>query len=179
MTRGRFALVVLGALFGLAFSARAEASPEVDRGNALLRSRGCVACHSTDGTPRTGPSFRGLWGRSRPVEVGPAGAGKVQDVVVDEAYLARALREPDAEIAAGYPRGNMPRFAASDEDVHALAAALRAIDEAPGNVASSGARGGSILPLALAAAAFAALHFLLSAIPVRKRLSGALKQGGF
>jgi uncharacterized membrane protein/mono/diheme cytochrome c family protein len=148
------------------------ASPDAERGHKIMRARGCGACHSSDGTARVGPTFRGLWGRTRPVNAN----GDVHDVLVDEAYVARALREPDSEIAAGYPRGNMPRFDATDDDVRAVAAALRELDAVP---RSSTERGGSILPLVIAAAAFAGMHFLLSSIPVRKRLIGALKQGGF
>jgi uncharacterized membrane protein len=90
-----------------------------------------------------------------------------------------SLRDPDAQVAAGYPRGNMPRFDLSDDDIKALAAALHDIQSAPGNVESSGARGGSILPLAVAAALFPGLHFLLSSIPVRKRLIAMVKPRGF
>ena len=45
----------------------AGASPEESKrkeGEELLRAKGCTGCHSLDGTPRVGPSLKGLLGRS-------------------------------------------------------------------------------------------------------------------
>lgn len=153
----------------------AVAKTDLERGAALVRSRGCTACHSIDGTSRVGPSFLGVWGSSHPVALR---AGGTEQVVVDEAYLARSLRDPDAQITLGFPSGNMPEWAsASDEDVRAIAAVLASHKTEPSG--DSTRRGGSIVPLALCAAAFAFLHFLLSAVPVRQKIIQAVQLKGF
>jgi len=78
----------------------AQGSPTAqDPGEELLASLGCLGCHSRDGSPLVGPSFQGLAGRTVRVEKD----GRVQELVVDEAYLRRALLEPNAEIVEGYP----------------------------------------------------------------------------
>ncbi len=171
-----FAVVVV-TLLASTLAWAAKPTTPVERGQALLRVKGCAACHSLDGTPRSGPTFKGMWGRSRPVQ--ERDTGDTHPVTIDEAYVARSLRDPDAQIAAGYPRGSMPRFDLGDEDVAAIAAALREIESAPGNVQSSGQRGGSIVPLALSAAAFAGLHFLLSSLSVRRRVIAKMGDKGF
>lgn len=138
------------------------------RGESLLKSKGCTACHSLDGSPRVGPSFLGMWGKARDV----VRAGSPGTVVVDEAYLARSLRDPDAEIAAGFPRGNMPRFDLPDADVTAIASALAELkDPKPAPAA------GSMTPLALSVLGFVGFHFILSSIPVRKRLGAVFGKG--
>ncbi|MBX3227311.1 MAG: NnrU family protein [Labilithrix sp.] len=144
---------------------------DAQRGVTLLRDKGCLTCHSVDGTARTGPTFKALWGRKRPV----ASGGDVREVVVDEAYLARSIREPDAEVVAGYRAGTMPRADVTDDEVHAMALAL----QDPTAFTSAPIRGGSVFPLASAAAAFVLLHFALSSIPVRTQLIAALKAKGF
>lgn len=148
------------------------ARTEAERGASLLKAKGCLACHSTDGTARTGPTFKGMWGHPHPVRTD----GSARTAVVDEAYVARALREPDADVPAGYNAGTMPRIDLPDADVKAIVAALQskeALESAPS------ARGGSIVPLASAAIAFVVLHFILSSIPVRRQVIAALKEKGF
>src|SRR4051812_37902648 len=137
-----------------------EVMTEGEWGAALLQSKGCLACHSTDGTARTGPTFKGLWGSDRRVITN----GEARTVYADEAYIARSLRDPDADIAAGYKAGAMPRVELSDADVHGIARALQMPEALE---AARSARGGSIVPLASAAIAFVLLHFILSSMPVR------------
>ncbi len=68
-------------------------------GIALLQKKGCLACHSTDGTKKIGPTFKGLMG-SRIIIMA---AGKEQEITVDEAYLKKSIMEPQAEIVKGFP----------------------------------------------------------------------------
>lgn len=68
-------------------------------GAGLLKEKGCLACHSTDGTNKVGPTFKGLFGsRVRVVT-----AGKEHEVTADEEYLKRAVMDPGADIVKGYP----------------------------------------------------------------------------
>jgi mono/diheme cytochrome c family protein len=50
----------------------------------------CSACHSTDGSPETGPSLRGVGTH-------------------DAAYLFQSIVYPNDQIAAGYAAGIMPQ----------------------------------------------------------------------
>lgn len=91
----------------------------VAQGQALAESKGCVACHSVDGSPRVGPSWKGLWGSQRPLADGSS-------VLADEAYVRRAIRDPQAQLARGFPPV-MPPSALSDEELEALTAYLRSL----------------------------------------------------
>ncbi len=74
----------------------------VKRGAKLARRFGCATCHSLDGSRRPGPTWKGLYGQKRALANG-------QEVVAAEAYLRRAIVNPDAEIAQGFPKGMMPK----------------------------------------------------------------------
>ncbi|MGQ0593111.1 MAG: redoxin domain-containing protein, partial [Gammaproteobacteria bacterium] len=75
-----------------------EDEPSARRGRRLAEQRGCLTCHSTDGTKGVGPSWKSA------TEVELADGRKVPR---DRDYLARAILDPDAEIVAGYPKGVM------------------------------------------------------------------------
>ncbi|HIE22574.1 MAG TPA: cytochrome c [Acidimicrobiia bacterium] len=65
------------------------------RGEALATQLGCLACHSTDGTPGVGPTWKGLAGSSRPLASG-------ESVVADDAYLLNSIVEPAEQVVAGF-----------------------------------------------------------------------------
>ncbi len=73
-------------------------SPQAREGWELVQKRGCLACHNTDGSVTIGPSWRGLVGRRETV----VAEGREREVVVDEAYLRRAILDPAAEVVKGY-----------------------------------------------------------------------------
>jgi cytochrome c oxidase subunit 2 len=68
-------------------------------GEDLLRQRGCLACHSTDGSPLVGPTFKGFFGSSMETVTN----GKQRTVVADEAYIEMSIVDPAADIAKGFP----------------------------------------------------------------------------
>jgi cytochrome c oxidase subunit 2 len=69
------------------------------RGEALVRDKGCIACHSLDGTARVGPSFAGIFGRKTTVVTD----GREREIIVDEDYLRRSILDPTADIVKGFP----------------------------------------------------------------------------
>lgn len=75
-------------------------SPTAQRGLRLAEQRDCLKCHSTDGTPREGPSWKDLAGSQVALT-----DGRIQ--VRDRSYLTRAIFDPDTEIPAGYAKGLM------------------------------------------------------------------------
>jgi cytochrome c oxidase subunit 2 len=78
---------------------RSEQGKTEHPGKELLEKHGCLGCHSLDGSPRVGPTFKGLWGRSATVLTG----GVERTLTVDEAYLRRSILEPMADIVKGFP----------------------------------------------------------------------------
>jgi mono/diheme cytochrome c family protein len=85
-------------------------------GATLYQQKGCVGCHSIDGTTagKTGPTFKALYGSSVKL-VG----GAVRKA--DDAYLRRAILDPAREIVSGFEPG-MPTFRGvlSDAEVTSL-----------------------------------------------------------
>jgi cytochrome c oxidase subunit 2 len=67
-------------------------------GKKLAADRGCLACHSLDGKPGVGPTFKGIMGRQETVVTG----GKERSITVDEEYLRKSIREPNADIVKGF-----------------------------------------------------------------------------
>jgi cytochrome c oxidase subunit 2 len=96
----------------------AEPVDLASQGEALAGQNGCLGCHSTDGSRRVGPSFKGLMGQERPV----VKDGQNVTVVADTDYLIRAIREPGAEVVQEYPAAMPPYPGLSDEDIKALQA---------------------------------------------------------
>jgi len=78
----------------------------VERGAAIY-SRRCAGCHSTDGSDKIGPTFKGLYGSEVPLEDGST-------VIADEAYLHESIVDPSARIVRGYPKA-MPSFRNLDD----------------------------------------------------------------
>ena len=80
---------------------------------------GCVSCHSVDGARSEGPTWKGLYGSSVTLADGST-------VTVDDAYLRRAIREPQAEVAPGYSMA-MPTVDVTDAQLDRLVAYIRGL----------------------------------------------------
>jgi cytochrome c oxidase subunit 2 len=76
-----------------------EQEKGLPRGSRLLQEKGCLVCHSLDGTPRIGPTLKGLFGKTVPVITGD----RERNVLADEAYLKRSLLEPNTDIVKDFP----------------------------------------------------------------------------
>ena len=103
--------------------AAAEPADPVSRGEVLAVENGCLGCHSTDGSRRVGPSFKGLMGSERTV----VKEGQETTVAADAAYLTRAIHEPGAEVVQGYPAVMPPYPGLGDDDIAALRAWLETL----------------------------------------------------
>lgn len=68
-------------------------------GARLYQDKGCGACHSTDGSPKIGPTLKGVYGHRLTVLTG----GKEREIIADDAYLRRSLIDPQADIVKGFP----------------------------------------------------------------------------
>jgi cytochrome c oxidase subunit 2 len=76
-----------------------EVAKGKSHGTQLLQEKGCLACHSIDGTPRVGPTLKGLFGKTVTVMTN----GKERNIVADEAYLRKSILEPNADVVKGFP----------------------------------------------------------------------------
>jgi cytochrome c oxidase subunit 2 len=66
---------------------------------ALLAMKGCLACHTTDGTPKIGPTLKGMFGKKEIV----VHDGKEQEIVVEGAFIRQKLLHPELERVKGFP----------------------------------------------------------------------------
>ncbi len=90
-------------------------------GIPLMQSKGCLICHRLDGTRGTGPSLLGIFGRTETVIEN----GKEKSIVVDDAYLRRALKEPSAEIVKGYADVMPPVPNLTEQDLETIVETLK------------------------------------------------------
>lgn len=89
----------------------------VARGKALAEAKACVACHTVDGSPRVGPTWKGLFGKTETMENGAT-------ALVDEAYLKDFIRNPQARVVKGFAP-MMPKIEMSDAELEALVAYIK------------------------------------------------------
>jgi cytochrome c oxidase subunit 2 len=93
----------------------------VEKGKQLYVKATCEACHSTDGSPKVGPTFKGLFGRS-------ATFNDEKTLKIDENYVRESLLNPQARIVKGF-QPVMPTFQGqlSDKQVDYLIAYLKTL----------------------------------------------------
>jgi cytochrome c oxidase subunit 2 len=93
-------------------------------GERLSATKGCVACHSSDGSRLVGPSYKGSYGMSRIVVT----EGGEREIVVDDDYIRKSILEPNADVVKGYqplmpPQGGL----VSDDEIAALVAYIKSL----------------------------------------------------
>lgn len=85
-------------------------------GARLAKEKGCLACHSLDGSRGVGPTFKGLNHQQQTVLQN----GKKLSITVDDAYLRESIRSPNAKIVEGF-QPIMPTMGdLKDDEVEAL-----------------------------------------------------------
>jgi len=67
-------------------------------GKHLASSKGCVACHSDDGSRLIGPSFKGVYGKKEIVIAN----GTEREITVDDDYIRKSITDSMSEIVKGY-----------------------------------------------------------------------------
>lgn len=93
----------------------------------------CISCHTVNGVPSTGPSWKGLFtkdgdkyvGRQREVILSD---GSKETITVDEAYIAESIRTPNVKRVAepAFVNANMSAFPdLSDRRVNCLIAYMK------------------------------------------------------
>jgi cytochrome c oxidase subunit II len=92
-------------------------------GPELYKEKGCIACHSLDGTIRVGPSFKGLYGKSVQVITD----GRERTVVADDAYIRRSVMDPNADVAKGFLPNLMPKLDLTPQQMDALITFIQSV----------------------------------------------------
>jgi cytochrome c oxidase subunit 2 len=69
--------------------------PPAQLGEYLYKNRGCTQCHSVDGSAKTGPTWKGIWGATHKLADGSS-------VAVDENYIRESILEPKNKVVSGY-----------------------------------------------------------------------------
>ena len=89
-----------------------------DQGKTLAQAKGCVACHTINGSPGVGPTWKGLYGSTQTMADGST-------ATADEAYLRAFIRDPKARVVKGFAP-IMPNFDLSEQELSALVAYIKA-----------------------------------------------------
>jgi cytochrome c oxidase subunit 2 len=84
-------------------AASSNSLPPAELGKKLYEKKGCISCHSVDGSARIGPSFFHDFGTTVPLK----GGGSVQ---MDENYIRESILVPTAKMRPEYPATSMPSF---------------------------------------------------------------------
>lgn len=104
-------------------------------GKELLEKYGCLGCHSLDGSPKMGPTFKGIWGR----QVTVVTAGVERTITVDEVYLKRSILDPKADLVKGSPPV-MPALSLKDGEIQAIIGFLKTGGSGSGAAKLDGAK---------------------------------------
>jgi cytochrome c oxidase subunit II len=91
-------------------------------GKHVFLQRGCIACHSLDGSRKVGPTVKGIWRKMEKLADGAS-------VLVDEEYLRESVLKPGAKIVAGFPNA-MPPIPVEERELKALIAYIQSLAEA-------------------------------------------------
>lgn len=96
-------------------------------GKLLVQQKGCVACHSSDGTKIVGPSYKGIFGHKIIVVTN----GKEREITVDEAYIKKSILDPEADLVKGFPKGTMISYKGqlTDQEIDKIAEYIKTLSE--------------------------------------------------
>ncbi len=97
----------------------ADMTPE-QKGAEVFEAKACTVCHSIDGTPMVGPSMKGLWGKEEKLTDGST-------VMVDAAYIASSIKDPNAQVVAGYPPAMVLSSPVSDDEIALLTVYIQSL----------------------------------------------------
>jgi len=106
----------------LTSAAQAEApKPLAEQGKTLFETKGCVACHSIDGSQKPGPTLKGVFGSKIELADGTT-------ITADENYLRESIEKPQAKIVKGF-QPIMPTFQGlmSETELNALIAYIKSL----------------------------------------------------
>lgn len=93
-------------------------------GEHLATTKGCVACHSTDGSKLVGPSFKGIYGHETTVVTN----GQERTVVVDDEYIHNSILNPNDDIVKGFqPLMPSQQGLVTEDEIRALTEYIKSL----------------------------------------------------
>ncbi len=100
-----------------------DTMPLDQAGKRLYEQRGCAQCHSIDGSGKTGPTFKNLFGSTHLLT-------DRTEITVEEDYIRESILDPQAKLVAGY-QPVMPTFQGRlrDKEITAIIAFLKSLRE--------------------------------------------------
>ncbi len=92
-----------------------------EQGKKLMTTKGCLACHSDDGSPKVGPSYKGIYGHKVEFVDGSS-------TTVDDNYLRESIENPQAKVVKGFAPV-MPPFKGllSEDEMNAILAYIKSL----------------------------------------------------
>lgn len=99
----------------------AEGMDPVELGRKLYTAKACMTCHSVDGNPGNGPTFKGVFGHHVDFADGSS-------MTADENYIRESILSPRAKIVAGF-QPIMPTYQGllKDAEIDALVAYIKSL----------------------------------------------------
>ncbi len=96
-------------------------------GARLLEQKGCIACHSADGSKIVGPTFKGIYGEKITVITN----GQERTIIVDDEYIKRSIYDPGADVVKGFNPGQMISYKTElkDDQVADIIEYLKTLNE--------------------------------------------------
>ncbi len=97
--------------------------PLPELGAKLFSSKACITCHTVDGIPKVGPSFKGRFGSKQPMDDG-------QQVLIDENFVRESILSPMAHVAQGF-QPVMPSYQGllKEREIDALIEYMKSLQE--------------------------------------------------
>ncbi len=99
-----------------------ESDTPTSLGMELATSKGCVACHSTNGSDGAGPTWSGVFGSERALDDGST-------VTADDDYLLESIVDPGAKVVDGFAPIMPGSFgnSLSEEELDALVTYIKSV----------------------------------------------------
>lgn len=91
----------------------------VEAGEMLFNRKGCAQCHTLDGTPDDGPSFKEVFGSTSILS-------DDSEQIVDENYIRESIMQPTAKIVKGFDPV-MPKVVLKDKEITAIIEYIKTI----------------------------------------------------
>ena len=89
-------------------------------GYKLLDANLCTTCHSLDGQPGIGPTFKGLYGRTEKLRDGSS-------ATVNDAFIREKILQPEAKVIAGKFEQEMPKTDLNDHEIEEIVEYLQTL----------------------------------------------------
>jgi cytochrome c oxidase subunit 2 len=95
-------------------------SADAAKGQQVAKDRGCANCHTPDGRRSEGPTWKGLYGSTVPLADGTS-------TVADDAYIARSVKDPKAQMVQGYKTPMPTTPGVTDAEIAAITEYIKAL----------------------------------------------------